>query len=604
MPQVSMTSFRPASFVLRVIAIAGLVLSFAGRAARAEEKSKDVIVELPKVIVTDSRDLPPPESWRYATIPGFEILTNASERETQRLMREFQLFNTGVDVVWKGLQEKRAAPISLILCGKGGKFDAFVPRKENEPDTGRVSLFLKDREQTAIILDLEARTVNLASTGLAEASASVPAAVDDAGEATGSETGPTADFEVDHYQQLFREYLRFLMSRSEPRLPAWFEEGLAQLFMGMKVEKTRIAFGKLDDSNERGFAGAGADRDFNQALQKRAFIPLDEFFAVPHDSKVTNRPLGSMWAKQAQGLVHLWIFGEGKRYQKNLVAFLIRLQREPVSEKLFEECFKMKYRDMLLVFRGYLDFTNYQSLEWRLPKGETLPDPAPLAIRDATESEVGRVKGDALRLAGFADAAHTALVAPYIRGERDPRLLAALGLEELAAGRDDRAIKFLEAAVDGKVDRPRAYLELARLQSKKNLAKPAGPDGRLNTAQTRDIVAPLLAARHQPPPLPEIYELMADTLVRSADTPKRETLMILLEGANLFPRRLGIAYQTAVLCVRAGEIRGATGLVDRALLIATDEKIKALFVELKASLPPLPLVTPSAASSAPAGAKR
>lgn len=587
---------RSVSCFWRASAIAALAFSAAGLSSGAEEKSKDVIVELPKVVVTDSRDLPPPESWRYATIPGFEILTNASERETQQLLREFQLFGIGVDAVWKGLQEKRGAPIALILCGKGGKFDAFVPRKDNQVETGRVSLFLKDREQTAIILDLEAKTVNLSASGVTAQAAEVPAGVDDAGEATGTAAGPASAFEVNHYQQLFREYLRFLLSRSEPRLPAWFEEGLSQLFMGMKVDPTRIAFGKLDDSNE----ATGGDTDFHQALQQRGFIPLDQFFAVPHDSPVASRPLGNAWAKQAQGLVHLWIFGEGRRYGKGLGMFLIRLQREPVSEKLFEECFKMKYKDMLTVFRGYLSFTNYQSLEWRVPKGEKIPEPAPLVLREATQSEIGRIKGDALRLAGFADAAHTAFSTPYIRGERDPRLLAALGLEELAAGRDDRASKFLEAAVEGKVERPRAYLELARLQSKKHLAKPAGTGGLLDAAQTRDIVAPLLAARSQPPALPEIYELMADTLVRSADTSSRETLMILLEGANLFPRRLGIAYQTAVLCIRAGEMRGATGLVDRALLIATDEKIKALFIELKASLPPLPPVTPAAAPPAPA----
>jgi hypothetical protein len=601
MPHVSMTSCPPPACFSRVIALTAFALCLGGGFAYAEEQAKDVIVELPKVVVSDSRELPPPEVWRYASIPGFEILTNASDRETQNLMREFQLFCTGVDVAWRGLQERGRAPVALILCGKGGKFDAFQPRINSELDRARVSLFLKDREQTAIVLDLEAKTVNL-SADTVEASAPAPLAAGPG--AAAAEPGDPAELttarEVDHYKLLFREYFRFLMNRAEPRLPAWFEEGLAQLFMGMKVENTRIQFGKLEDST----SGVDADRDFNQAMQEIRFIPLPEFFAVPHDSPVADRPLGNRWAKQCQGLVHMWLFGEGQRYSKGLSEFLIRLQREPVSEQLFEECFKMKYKDMMTVFRGYLSFTNYKSLEWRVPKGQTIPVPAPLVLREATESEVGRIKGDALRLAGFKQAAHTALVAPYIRGERDPRLLAALGLEELEGGNHDRAAKFLEAAVEGKVDRPRAYLELARLQSKKHLAAPAGPNGKLSTAQTRDVVSPLLAARNQPPPLPEIYELMADTLVRSVDTPSRETLQVLLEGANLFPRRVGIAYQTAVLCMRAGEFRGATGLVDRALLIANDPKIKALFIDLKAALPPLSPVIPPATPATPAPKKR
>src|SRR4051794_20543804 len=51
------------------------------------------LLELPKLTVTDVRRLPPPEPWRYAQIPGFEILSAASDRETQKLLRDFQLFN-------------------------------------------------------------------------------------------------------------------------------------------------------------------------------------------------------------------------------------------------------------------------------------------------------------------------------------------------------------------------------------------------------------------------------------------------------------------------------------------------------------------------------
>jgi hypothetical protein len=52
--------------------------------ALAQDVSQEKAVELPKFVVTDNRDLPPPEKWQYATIPGFEVLTNASERATQQ----------------------------------------------------------------------------------------------------------------------------------------------------------------------------------------------------------------------------------------------------------------------------------------------------------------------------------------------------------------------------------------------------------------------------------------------------------------------------------------------------------------------------------------
>jgi hypothetical protein len=65
--------------------------------------------------------------------------------------------------------------------------------------------------------------------------------------------------------------------------------------------------------------------------------------------------------------------------------------------------------------RGYLDFTSYTSLGWSAKKGEGFPDPAPLALREATESEVGRIKGEALLLAEKTEAARAARQATYER---------------------------------------------------------------------------------------------------------------------------------------------------------------------------------------------
>src|SRR5690606_30754100 len=80
------------------------------------------IIELPKFVVTDSRELPPPENWRYATIPGFEILTNASDRATQRLLQDFGMFRQALGHVWPLLQ-RFSQTTSLIICGRGNKFD-------------------------------------------------------------------------------------------------------------------------------------------------------------------------------------------------------------------------------------------------------------------------------------------------------------------------------------------------------------------------------------------------------------------------------------------------------------------------------------------------
>ena len=213
--------------------------------------------------------------------------------------------------------------------------------------------------------------------------------------------------------------------------------------------------------------------------------------AVTHNSPEATNPLGNnRWAKQAYAFVHMCLYGYNGKYQRAFMTFLQRSAREPVTEDLFKACFRfpkkakdgsetfkeMNYKDMLSEIRSYCDFPVYkkQTLE---PKKRSDPDlitvPKPLALREATQSEIGRIKGEALVLGGHLKQAHTELIAPYLRGERDPDLLAALGVYDQANGEPERARKLLEAAYANKTKRADAALELARLRYVDALGSPA-----------------------------------------------------------------------------------------------------------------------------------
>ena len=592
-------------FVFTVVVLVGGV---GLRAQDATAAKDDPVVALPAYTVTDARDLPPPESWRHADIPGFEILSNASDRETKRLIRDFQLFNQAIGVVWPALVGRSPTPVTIILCGRGGKFDAFVPKNADAgPSQGMASLFLRNNERSAIVVDLQQREMALAGLD---------------GVFNPSGVANNGAMEVDAYKQLYREYVHSLLARTTPRLAAWLEEGLAQLLMDMKVSPTLIEFAKLEDPNTVSISQANAaainavgggddgttvqataaaeDRDFNAALQRTRLMSFPEMFAVKHDDPIARNSIGSKWAKQCTAFVHMCLYQIGQKYQKGFVTFIQRSAKEPVTEAMFKECFGIGYNAMLIELRGYLDFTNYKSLGWSSKKGEGLAESAPLELREATESEVGRIKGEAMLLADLKDAARTALITPYTRGERDPRLLAALGLYERAADHPDRARKFLEAAAAAKVVRPLAYLELARLRFQAAQAAAGGPEALFTAAQVADITAPLLVARQQPPSMPEVYDLIGDTYFRSAENPKPEVMGVLFEGVNLNPRRMGLLYRTALLCIRIKEFKGAAALVEHGVRYAPAGAPQASFAELRASLPPAVVEEAKAAAAKPA----
>jgi hypothetical protein len=570
-------------------------------------------VELPKFVVTDSRELPQPESWRYATIPGFEILTNASDKATQNLVKEFEMFRQALSYVWP-IPSRVSHSTSLILCGRGGKFDSFIPAGKSVIDAATASLFLKQGAKAAIVIDLQATTLNVLNVDN----------TDDA--ATGTDSGLIS---VEHDKQLYREYVRYLMSQSEPRTPAWLEEGLSQIIMKMTFDKRTIEFAKLEDPNTVSVQGAmnaelnalsagedGADsfalpgapaedRDFAAALRRKALVPLDKFFAVTHDSPEATNPLGNnRWAKQAYAFVHMCLYGFHGKYQKPFGTFIQRLGREPASEALFKECFNKTYKQMLMEIRGYCDFTVYEAKMLRSKKGgpDLIVPPAALALREASQAEIGRIKGEAFLLAGHPKAARAEMIAAYQRGERDPALLAALGLYEKSVGEEERARKFLEAAFSGKATSPEASLELARYRYADALAKPAVGGTQFSLAQVNSVIGPLRLGRGQPPHMYALYDLAADTLARSAAKPTREDAVLLIEGAQLFPARLKLVFQAGAMAAEAGEIQAAHALADHGIKWAPDDATRKRFTDLKASLPPAPPASAAPAASEPAPA--
>lgn len=580
-----------------------VLCALAGARLAAQDVAKEPVIELPTYTVTDSRELPPPEKWSYARIEGFEVLSNASDRATKNLVRDFQKYFLAIGLVWPGVQRPAAVPAALIICGRGGKFDRFMPPGEQRPDRAMASLSLRDREQSAIVIDYEAKVINLTTPEGTEAMAAAPT-TDADGNALGG--GGDPGFEVDAYRQLYREYIRFLLAGVQPRAPAWLEEGLAQIFMAMEVTDRRITVGQLEDpnaisaeqaalnANGNGGTAPQQDRDFNAALARRALMPLAEMFAVAADSPTARNPLGSTWAKQSYAFVHWGLYGNSGKNQRAFITFITRLAKEPLSEALFRECFKKSYKDMALELRGYVDFTVHNIAGIQAGKGEKLPEPVAFELREATQSEIGRLVGDTLRLAGHDDTAHLALIAPYIRGERDPQLLAALGLLERKRGDDVRAKKFLEAAARGKAVRPRAYLELAQLRLAEAIAHPAAAGGKLSADQTAAVLTPLFTAREQPPRLPELYEAISDAWSRSIVTPSAGHLVVLDEGVRMFPRNTPLIYRTAALKARAGFPAEADALITLGLRIAPDGETRTKFEKLKASLPP-PAPAPASA---------
>jgi len=112
--------------------------------------------------------------------------------------------------------------------------------------------------------------------------------------------------------------------------------------------------------------------------------------------------------------------------------------------------------------------------------------------------------------------------------------------------------------VQNGVIRPRAYLELARLRFK---AQPTAVNGEFTPAQVADVLEPLALARRQSPPLPEVYDLIAEVWKKSATPPLPGDLAVVEEGLALFLTEPSSSTEAAVLYADRGDRGRAAKLV-------------------------------------------
>lgn len=585
------------SIACRVVCFAGLALALTVPSSAEKLTVEGPAVELPTYTVKEAAMLPEPESWRYARFGNFEVLSNASEGKTKSLLKDFQLFSAALDVVWPAVQPRSTSPVSLILCTQNRMFQRFFPanfadRSEVESSS---SVFLHRGEHGAIVINFAPE--NTAVVG------------DDVASHTLADLGvATFSLEIDQTKLLQREYVHFLISRFEQKPPAWFAEGLAQLLSEMTYDEKHITFAKLEDPNEisaeqamaqsRAKAAASdgdpvdpamatapaEDRSFQASLGKSGLLSFPALFAVQSDSPTARNTLGSKWAKQSYAFVHLCLYGEHHRYQKGLFQFLARTAKEPVTEALFKECFGESYNSMGIVLRGYIDVASHQHFEWKLKAGgKGFAELPSIALREATQAEIGRIKGDALLMADRADLARQEMLTAYLRGERDPNLLAAFGLEEVIRGDVERGGKLLNAAVAAKVDRPDAYVALARLRFVAAVAK-NGENHPFSRVEAGEIITLVHAGFQRAPQSLALYEMLAQTWLRVDEKIRHDDALLLLQGAARYPDQAGLTYDTARLAASIGAFDAASALTEHGLIIAGDPETKAAFQELKTTL--------------------
>ncbi len=581
--------------------------------AAADSGTLQDVVRLPEFRVFETQPLPPRESWDFVQVGHLEILSSASAAVTKRFARDLARFQNMLQVAAPTMLIRAEQPVMIVLCGKDGQYERFV--RPADRTTRRISnvSFVRDVEIASIVVDYAPGAAVTRGTG--------PALVDAAGNLRSAATLPLiGEVPARTMAEFSRQYVLLSLSEMQPRLPAWAAEGLATVYGAIEYSDKWIEIGSphlfarqieehmfvsdfLPDlyaaRNRAGFSGSQTSETYGSAVtprnayvveRKMPLLRMEQLFAVGYDSPLRGGTApdaafaGYQWRQQCAAFVHLCLYGANGKFRAPFIKFATRTSTEPPTDAFFKECFGIDYRAMALRIRSHWEEVDFKGLRIESTDGHALVTSAGAAdVRPATDAEIGRIKGETFRLTGQEEPARQEFVSAYLRGERDLRLLASLGLMARQRHDEPRARTYLEAVGESAtpVPRPRAYLELARLRAE-TIQADATPAPRYTPEAVVFLLTPLFQAQRLPQQLSLIYREIATVWAHSSVPPAREHLAAVERGARLFPYDDTLATQLAELLVAHGYEADAQPHVKRALKLTHDPALRARLQKLSA----------------------
>ena len=554
--------------------------------ARAAEGGPG-IVALPPFMVEEAAKGPP---WRYAQSPDFEILSRCDDPTTRAVTAAYHRLHRLLALVLpESLQLKQAVPKTVIYYNEDMR-----PAASQEI----ISQMMRGANSTPPPIDdiagLGSRSFRGSASSQTRYTFLPNMRLWDKDAMAIFAIARSGDLDTEG-MFLTPDYVTYLVKNRSPALPTWFVTGLVSLYPQMKFRGETIT---LEPAQWISFAET--DQVKSDPKKARPLLPLRDFFrgdsSANHQTKEENL---RVWISQAELLIRWGLDGRNNPRRAGIWKFVERSATGGQTEALLQECLGVDCATLGEQLRAFLPIAVRKDLTLRPPAAIKLP---PLALRNATDGEIARIKGDWERLEidyvrrrfpelvdKYVEQARRTLMRAFDRNDRDPRLLAILGLCEIDAGNDAGARDYLESATQMGVVRPRAWLELARLRLVERLGSLAS-EGRLSAGQAAEVLAPLFTAKSQAPPLPEVYELIAEVWAHCVIVPTRGHLGVLSEGVNLFPRRSTLVRRTAELFLQHGYFVDAAAFIELGLLTAPDDVERARFSELQGRLP----VEPSA----------
>lgn len=184
------------------------------------------------------------------------------------------------------------------------------------------------------------------------------------------------------------EYVKEMILRRTPVLPLWFKEGIYSIYKEVKWSKDEVVIPALIQN----WPTTSAIDSRNGKIEIPVdVIPMEKFFDWSPDAKNQDYKSLHLWLMQSEVFLR-WAFDDRSHARRAaLWKFVDASSREPVTEKLFQQCFGLSFSMMERELTSFIHKAEKESI-W-LFNTNSIKCPKISNIRDATAVEVARIKG-------------------------------------------------------------------------------------------------------------------------------------------------------------------------------------------------------------------
>ena len=446
-----------------------------------------------------------PDSWVSVRSKDLLVIGNSGEKEVRQVAARLQQFRLIVSKAFAAVENDSPVPTTVIVFKDDASYQPFKVSVNN------AGFFQPGRDMNYITLSYEKRG------------------------------------EQDQVNIVFHEYTHLLVNNSLGNTPAWFNEGLAELYSTLSIKAdNRVAIGL-------------PIRTHLTTLRDYPLLPLRVLLNLDYKSAYYNEiDKQSTFYAESWALLHYLMLSNGGHRAAQVVKFVQLLGNQTPMDQAFQIAFSSSIENMEAELRSYIQQDRFRFTETTF-KSDAQPDMF-MESSPVSEAELHAYLGDLLFHSNRVEAENHLQKALALNPNQS-MALGTLGMLRFKQGRISESLKFLERAVESNSSNILVLYDYASA-----LCRPTGEEAQFTLGYAPEVGAKARAALRKAiairPDFADSYNLLAYiNLVTSTDID--QTIALLQEVSARSPNRIGFTYMLGQLYMHRDDYKRARPLLEK-----------------------------------------